>query len=127
MDFSDTYRVADTNDVLNNEDISDYVEDNTDQDLEYIPDFYDVCTNEGDEIIEPEDRSSSAPQHVVNKVSTKKKKEQKRDVVWKHRGLCLNDLQLTAHGNTDLPPEVLFPIFFLVTLLLKKVTHVLQN
>ncbi|KAJ8929454.1 hypothetical protein NQ314_017834 [Rhamnusium bicolor] len=132
LDFSDTDSVADPNYVPSDADISDNVEDNADQDLEDISS--DVCSSEGEENIEPEDQSEP----VLQKVSVKKKKVQKRDVVCKHRGMNLNDPQLAFHGNTDLPPEVMaletpysfFPIFFLMALLpelLKRVTYMLLN
>ncbi|KAJ8928969.1 hypothetical protein NQ314_018394 [Rhamnusium bicolor] len=115
LDFSDTDSVADPNYVPSDIDISDNVEHNADQDLEDIQDISsDVCSSEGEENIEPEDQSEP----VLQKVSAKKKKVQKKDVVWKQRGMYLNDLQLAFHGNTDLPPEVMaletpYSFFFL--------------
>ncbi|KAG5871369.1 hypothetical protein JTB14_019766 [Gonioctena quinquepunctata] len=74
-----------------------------DQDEDIQEALSEESSNEVEEGVEPEDQN----QLSMNNLSGKKKKLQKRKVVWKHRGIHLNDLQLAFHGDTDLPPAVM--------------------
>ncbi|KAG5878624.1 hypothetical protein JTB14_019527 [Gonioctena quinquepunctata] len=120
LDFSDTGSVADPNYTPSEADISDSL---VDQDEDIQEALSEESSNEVEEEVEPEDQN----QLSVNNLSGKKKKLQKRKVVWKHRGIHLNDLQLAFHGDTDLPSAVMaletpysfFSYFFSMTISLK--------
>ncbi|KAG5884454.1 hypothetical protein JTB14_023197 [Gonioctena quinquepunctata] len=96
LDFSDTDSVADPNYTPSEADIIDSLVDIQEA-------LSEESFNQVEEEVEPEDQN----QLSVNTLSGKGKKMQKRKVVWKHRGIHLNDLQLAFHGDTDLPPAVM--------------------
>ncbi|KAG5868885.1 hypothetical protein JTB14_010013 [Gonioctena quinquepunctata] len=93
LDFSDTDSVADPNYTPSESDISDSL---VDQDEDIQEALSEESSTEVEEEVEPEDQN----QLSVNNFPGKTKKLQKQKVVWKHRGIHLNDLQLAFHGDS---------------------------
>ncbi|KAG5873764.1 hypothetical protein JTB14_005369 [Gonioctena quinquepunctata] len=100
LDFLDSDSVADPNYTPSETDISDLL---VDQDEDIQGALIEESPNEVEKEFESEDQN----QLSVNNLSGKKEELQIREVVWKHRGIHLNDLQLAFLGDTDLPPAVM--------------------